>query len=528
MPASIICSSLCWSTPDGRELLSGLDLAFVAERTGLVGRNGIGKSTLLKLITGSLSPARGTITVTGRIAFLSQMVAPREGETIADLFGTRAALALLARAAAGKATAQELADADWTLEARMAEALARTGLHVAPETPLATLSGGEATRAALAALVFGAPDFLLLDEPTNSLDREGRRAVLDLLAGWRAGAIVVSHDRELLEAMDAIVELTSLGARRYGGNWSYYRAQKALELAAAEHDAADAGRKLAVIEQRAQQTRERQEKRSGTGRRGGTRGDQPRILLGKQKRRAEETTGALAEQADKRRQAAQGALEAARERLEVLAPLSITLPSTGLSSGREVLRAERIVAGYMPGRPVLNGLSLFITGPERIALTGPNGAGKSTLLAVIAGTLAPVSGTVSVLVPMAMLDQRVSILRPDLTIRDNFHRLNPGTNDNACRAALARFMFRADAALQLAGTLSGGQMLRAGLACVLGGSHPPQLLILDEPTNHLDMESIETIEEGLRAYDGAVIVVSHDDTFLDAIGITRHVTLTAS
>ena len=129
-------------------------------------------------------------------------------------------------------------------------------------------------------------------------------------------------------------------------------------------------------------------------------------------------------------------------------------------------------------------------------------------------------------VPFALLDQRVDLLDPAISIADNFVRLNPGTTNNQCRAALARFRFRADAADRIVGTLSGGQMLRAGLGCVLGAPHPPQLLILDEPGNHLDIESLTAVENGLAAYDGALLVVSHDTAFLDAIGIERTVKLT--
>jgi ATPase subunit of ABC transporter with duplicated ATPase domains len=125
----------------------------------------------------------------------------------------------------------------------------------------------------------------------------------------------------------------------------------------------------------------------------------------------------------------------------------------------------------------------------------------------------------------SMLDQRVSLLNPSISIRDNFRRINPQADENACRAALARFMFRADAALQTVSTLSGGQLLRAGLACVLGGPAPPSLLILDEPTNHLDIDSIAAIEAGLRAYDGALLVVSHDEIFLESIEISRRLEL---
>lgn len=167
-----------------------------------------------------------------------------------------------------------------------------------------------------------------------------------------------------------------------------------------------------------------------------------------------------------------------------------------------------------------------LTGPERVAVIGPNGTGKTTFLSLVTGKLRPWAGTVEVLTPFALLDQRVSVLDPAASIRDNFRRINPQADEQTCRSALAKFMFRADAALQTVSTLSGGQMLRAGLACVLGVA-PPPLLILDEPTNHLDIDSIEAVEAGLRAFDGALMVVSHDEAFLNAIGITRRVELDA-
>ena len=525
MPHSITLSKITWSTPDGRTLLSDLDLTFGAERAGLVGRNGVGKTTLLKLAAGELSPQAGSVTVDGTLGVLRQSVQVAPRETIASLFGITDALALLVRAERGEADAAALAEADWTLEARLAAALARVGLEAEPETPLAALSGGQRTRAGLAALLFGEPDFLLLDEPTNNLDREGRCAVIDMLAGWRAGAVVVSHDRELLETMDAIVELTSLGATRYGGNWSAYRARKALELAAAHRDLADAEKEAADIARTMQALAERKARKDSAGRRKKARGDLPRIVLGGMKERAELTGGANARLAESRQGQAAEAVASARERIEILQPLTVTVPSTQLPASRTVLRMEGVTAGYAPERPVIRDLSFAMTGPERVAVTGPNGAGKTTLLSLVTGRLAPFAGGVRLFTEAAMLDQRVSLLDPALSIRDNFLRINPDADENACRAALARFMFRADAALQIAGSLSGGQLLRTGLAAVLGGGRPPALLILDEPTNHLDIEAIEAVEAGLRAYDGALLVVSHDEAFLEAIGITRRLEL---
>jgi len=524
MPATITVSNLGWSTPDSRELFHHLDLSFGPERTGLVGRNGVGKTTLLRLIAGELAPQTGTVATDGRIAVLRQSVRPAPHETFADLFGATTDLALLARAERGEAGAEELANADWTLETRMATALAELGLDVPPDTPLLTLSGGQATRAALAALIFAAPDFLLLDEPTNNLDRDGRDVVIGLLARWKAGAIVISHDRELLDTMDAIVELTTLGTTRYGGNWSHYRERKAVELAAVQHELADAERRVGDARRAAQVAAERQARRDSAGRKLAAKGGIPKIVLGGMKEKAENTGAAKRRLAERLGHEAEAAATAARQRIEILQPLTVDLPSTGLAAGKTVLRLDEVTAGYLPDQPVLRDFSLTLVGPERVAITGPNGSGKTTLLSLITGTVPPASGTVQVMTRFAMLDQRVSLLDPALSIADNFARLNPGADLTACRSALARFMFRADAALQLVGTLSGGQMLRAGLAAVLGTS-PPPLLILDEPTNHLDIDSIEAVEAGLRAYDGALLVVSHDETFLEAIGITRRVPL---
>lgn len=522
---SITLANLSWSTPDGRPLFSNLNLSFGAERSGLVGRNGVGKTSLLKLVSGELSPTSGKVSVSGTFDVLRQSVQVGADETIADLFGAREALDLLARAERGEASAEELVDADWMVEARMEEALARSGLHADAHTELEKLSGGQRTRAGLAALLFNEPDFLILDEPTNNLDRDGRLAVIDLLAGWRGGAIVISHDRELLETVDAIVELTTLGATRYGGNWSHYRERKALELAAVEHDLAEAGKRIAEVNRTVQETSERKDRRDSAGKKKAARGDMPRIVAGGLKRKAESSSGDIARLANKLRTRALEDASAAREKIEILQPLTVTLPVTNLPATRIVLRIDNANAGYDPQNPVLRDLSFEIVGPERVAIAGPNGSGKTTLLSLISGRLQPLSGSVNVPVKTAMLDQKVSLLDPSLSIRDNFRNLNPGTDENACRTALARFMFRSDAALQITGTLSGGQMLRAGLACVLGGREPPSLLILDEPTNHLDIDSVSAVEAGLRAYDGALLVVSHDEVFLGEIGISRRIEL---
>lgn len=298
-----------------------------------------------------------------------------------------------------------------------------------------------------------------------------------------------------------------------------------MELAAAEHDLADAEKTFDEIARTAQVQVERKARRDGAGKRKADRGDMPRISAGGRKMQSEVTSGENARLAARQKQQASEAIVEARQRIEILQPFSAHIAPTGLPANRVVLRVDHLNIGYGDGPPVLSDVSFDLVGPERMAVIGSNGSGKTTLIRAITGAIAPSQGTVRVFTDHALLDQSVSLLNATETIRDNFRRLNPDADENTCRAALARFMFRADAALQPVSTLSGGQLLRAGLACVLGGKRPPSLLILDEPTNHLDIDSIATVERGLAAYDGALLVISHDEMFLDAIGIARRLEL---
>lgn len=521
MPASISLTGLSWSTPDGAPLLCDLDLTFGLERTGVVGRNGAGKSTLLRLIAGRLAPSSGRVTVTGTIAMMRQEALERAGETVADLLGVRHALLLIERAERGLATVHEQAEADWTLPARVEAALSRCGLAVDPSTPLAALSGGQRTRAALAALILAQPDFLLLDEPTNNLDRAGRDAVIGLLRDWRAGAVIVSHDRELLEEMDAVVELSARGAARYGGAYSVFRERKARERAAASQELAHAEKAREAAASRAQRAAERKARKDAAGRKSRAKGGQARVVLDFAKNRAEASGGAGARLREARRDAAEEALTAARAKLEVLTPLDMEIAPTGLAGGKTVLSLEHVTGGYDREQPVIEDLSATVTGPERIILAGPNGGGKTTLFNLIAGALKPMRGRVQVGVRWALLDQHVGLLDPEQTLREGFLRLHPGADPQTAHTALARFGFRAADALRRAGELSGGERVRAGLACVLGGAPPPQLLLLDEPTNHLDLDGLEALEAALAAYDGAVVAASHDQGFIDALKPSR-------
>jgi ATPase subunit of ABC transporter with duplicated ATPase domains len=523
MPSFITLTGLGYRTPDGHTLFSDLNLTFGRERTGLVGRNGVGKSTLLHLMLGELAASEGGVSRAGHIGVLCQNPRSPRGATVADLLGVGEGLERLARIERGE---DDLALADWTLPARLEGALAEVGLMGLDLTGSAdSLSGGEATRVRLAALMLERPDLLLLDEPTNNLDAATRGLVVRMLAGWRGGAVVVSHDRALLRTMDRIIDLSSLGARVYGGGYDLYAERRAEERAASAAALANAERDVRQVRRETQAARERQARRDAAGRRFAARGGEPKMALDAMAERAEATDARAGRLAERHRFDAETALERARAGVERSRILNFELPRTGLSARQRVLELEGVEFGWSGGRPLLKAVSFEMIGPRRVAITGPNGSGKTTLLKLIAGELEPTRGVITRSARMALLDQHAALLDDDETVLGNFRRLNPADDDNACRAALARFLFRAEAALRPVTALSGGERLRAALACVLAGQAPPGLLLLDEPTNHLDLDSIAAIEMALCRYDGAVLVVSHDADFLTALGIEREVNL---
>jgi ATPase subunit of ABC transporter with duplicated ATPase domains len=246
---------------------------------------------------------------------------------------------------------------------------------------------------------------------------------------------------------------------------------------------------------------------------------QPRIVVGAKKRAAQESAGKLKGTHQQRLEEARARLEAAEERVRDDREITIDLPDTVVPRGQTVLVLDQV--RLRTGQVV----DLELHGPERVAVTGANGVGKSTLLHTISGDLDAAAGVLRAPLPVRLLPQRLDLLDRGLSVADNARAFAPTAEVNTIRAALARFLFRGDAADRLVGSLSGGELFRATLSCLLLAEPAPQLLLLDEPTNNLDLASVRQLVGALAAYRGALVVASHDEAFLGEIGITRRILL---
>ncbi len=527
---SIVCSNLSFSWPGDTPLFDGLSFSVGDGHTGLVAPNGAGKSTLLKLIAGEYRPSAGAVTVEGTIGYVPQTLPFVAERAVADVLGVArvlGALNALAAGDAGDAVFAAIGD-EWDIEERTTAQLDRLGLgHIALDRDLGSLSGGEAVSLGLAAELLKRPDVLLLDEPTNNLDADARAKLHRVLDDYKGCLLVVSHDRMLLDRMDRIAELHRGEIAFYGGNFTSYEDAVNEAQRVAQDAVRNAEQQLKREKRQMQQARERAARRSSTAARNVKDAGLPKIIVGAMKRRAQESAGRIDGVNAARVDDARSRLGDAERTLRDDPTIVLDLPDTEVPAGR-ILFAGTGLEMSRDGRELFDDLDLAVRGPERIALAGPNGAGKSTLLRIISGELEPDAGTIQRADGrVAYLSQRLDLLDPHRTVMENLTASAPSLSVTRRMHLLAQFLFRGNSIHLPVAALSGGERLRATLACVLYAEPAPQLLLLDEPTNNLDLVSVGQLESALDAYRGAFILVSHDNRFLPGIRLDRSVRLAA-
>ncbi|MEV0027706.1 ATP-binding cassette domain-containing protein [Nocardia sp. NPDC050793] len=515
--SAITLRNLSFEWPDGTVALSGVTGTLTTGRTGLVGRNGAGKSTLLRLMAGILTPTSGRIETTGEVGYLPQTLTLRRDDTIAQLLGIAGKLAALRAIESGETEEEHFGTIgdDWDIESRADEALHEIGFSAADlDRKVGEISGGEAVLVAITGLRIQRTPITLLDEPTNNLDRETRSRLTEFVDAWPGTLVVVSHDLELLEHMDATAELHGSTLEVFGGPYSAWQQYIEQEQAAAAQAARSAEQALKVEKRQRIEAETKLARRERTGRATQQNGGIPRILAGNRASKAQGSAGALRTTLDAKVRVAQELLDTASARVRREEHIHLELPDP------DVPRSRRIAELRDGDR------SVVVQGPERVALIGRNGAGKSTLIENLIHSHHP-ERAVLFTDRVGYLPQRLDGLDEQASALENVHSVAPATPPAAIRNQLARLLLRGTSVERPVSTLSGGERFRVSLARLLLADPPAQLLILDEPTNNLDIASVDQLVDALADYRGAILVVSHDYPFLRRIGIDTVVELDA-
>ncbi|MGM7697503.1 ABC-F family ATP-binding cassette domain-containing protein [Microbacterium sp. A84] len=527
-----------------RTLFDSLDLTVApGDVVGVVGANGAGKSTLLRLLAGVDQPQAGTIALAPADAFIGWLPQEHErvaGETVAEYIARRTGCAdatvEMDAAAAGLGDPSLVADGvdpsdvysaaldRWLasgaadLDERIPAVLADLGFALdegASEQILMTsLSGGQAARVGLAALLLSRFDIVLLDEPTNDLDLDGLERLETFVRGLRGGVVLVSHDREFLaRCVTRVLELDlAQGSNQvFGGGYDSYLEERATNRRHAREKYDEFAGKKADLVSRARTQREW----SSQGVRNAM-----KKAPDNDKNRRKAATESSEKQAQKVRQ-----MESRIARLdEVDEPrkewqLEFTIGAAPRSSSVVSTLSSAV---FRQGDFTLGPVSLQVNAGERIGITGPNGAGKSTLLRALLGRQTPDEGTASLgaSVQVGEIDQARSLLAGSRPLADAFEELVPDMASGEVRTLLAKFALKADHVNRPVDELSPGERTRAGLALLQ--ARGVNLLVLDEPTNHLDLPAIEQLEEALESYEGTLLLVTHDRRMLATVQTDRH------
>ncbi|HET6699085.1 MAG TPA: ABC-F family ATP-binding cassette domain-containing protein [Nocardioidaceae bacterium] len=499
-PFSVVLRDLSFAWPDGTPVLDGVTGTFGRGRTGLVGANGVGKSTLLRLIAGRLTPTSGTAVTSGTVDYLSQDVTRRADLTVADLLGitlAREALRAIEAGSTDPAVYDVLAD-DWDVEERARAVLSELGLPTDLDRPATSLSGGEAMLTAVSGVRLRRADVALLDEPTNNLDIDARHRLYDAVRGWGGALVVVSHDLELLDQLDETAELREHALSTYGGGYTDFRRWQDTQQESALQALRTAEQALKKERRERIKAEERIAHSERQGRKDAANRKYVPAAIDKRRNAAEKSQGSRRNSADAKVTAAHDAVQAAAASVRDDDRILVDLPDPGLPGGRRIVELR--------GR---GGGAHVIQGPERVALVGPNGAGKTTLLE----HMLP-QGAVRV----GYLPQRI-VLDDDATVLDAVAASAPEVPRPELRNRLARLLIRGAMVDRRVGTLSGGERFRVALAGLLLAEPAHELLVLDEPTNDLDLTSLEQLVDALASYRGALLVVSHDRRFLERLGL---------
>jgi len=509
--------NLHYQFENGETLFRNLSVSMTQKRVGLVGRNGVGKSVLASLLTKQLEPTSGSVQLNTSVA-MYQQISDEDMllQTVADFLDVKETLYAIEQIEQGDCDPKwfECVGDRWDLRTELSYLLQQLQLPDSINLECKQLSGGQISRLQLWKLFNSGAGLLVLDEPSNHLDSDGRQWLIEQIQSFSGHILLISHDRLLLREVEQTWELSSLGLTQYGGNYDFYTEEKRKESDAVARQLSNVKQQQKHLEKQSQKNKERAEQRAVASKKLRKEGSQAKILMDAMSNRASSSASGRAKNEAHRQQQLQKKSRQLESRQEQLKAQKLKLRSEakGNQTLVSLINAELPYGSMKP-------INLTIKGNNKLHLVGSNGSGKSTLLKVLCGDLALKAGEVRINTAVFYLDQHFSVLQPDSSVLDNILNLCRGMSETKARTLLAGIGIRKDKAHQLVNLLSGGEKMK--LAMLIASNQPQQpLLLLDEPDNHLDIDSKDMLSDALYNYDGALILVSHDKSFVKKCGLT--------
>jgi ATPase subunit of ABC transporter with duplicated ATPase domains len=528
----IILQNFTYQHPNKDLLFEQLNLTIQDQtKSALIGNNGVGKSTLLKIIGGQTQQTAGQITLQAEPYFIPQQFGQFNHLSIAQALGIEDKLKAFNEILAGNVTNENMTilNDDWTIEERCESALNHWQLNdLDLNQQLDSLSGGQKTKVFLAGISIHQPTLILMDEPTNHLDIKSRQLVYDFVKSTTSTLLIVSHDRKLLNLLDTIFELTKTGIRVYGGNYDFYTEQKGIEQQALQNELRNAEKSLKKAKEKERETLERQQKLDSRGKQKQDKAGVARIMMNTLKNNAEKSTSRVKGIHSEKIDGISNELQQVRSKLPEFDQIQFGFEHSSLHNGKILFKAEQVTIKYGQTDLWDHPLSIQITSGERISIQGQNGSGKTSLLKLILGELNSENGNIqrSDNTTTVFIDQEYSIIDNKKTVYEQAQAFNTtGLLEHEVKIRLNRFLFHKETWDKVCTSLSGGERMRLSLCCLTISNKAPDILVLDEPTNNLDIQNSEILTAAINQYHGTIIVVSHDELFLNQIQIDRTINL---
>ncbi|MDR2860127.1 MAG: ATP-binding cassette domain-containing protein [Mediterranea sp.] len=528
---SIIVKSLSYIHPDKDSLFTNISFSVSkGQKVALVGNNGTGKSTILRIIAGHLHPLEGEVILSEKPYYVPQHLGQYDNYSISQVLEVEEKLHALHAILNGDVSPDnlKLLDDDWGIEERVNAALSFWNIrHLKLSLPMGELSGGEKTKVFLSGIFIYSPRIILLDEPTNHLDSESRAILYDFIKKSKSAILAVSHDRTLLNLLEVTLELNKNEIEVYGGNYDAYKAQKAVKLLALQSQLEEREKMLKQTQQKARDITEQCQKKEARGKAQKPKMALPRIVSGSLKSKAEQSSAKLMDAQNEKINDLSENLKQIRQQVQEQKALKIDLRKSELHKGKILIDAKDINFSYTEELLWESPLTFQIRSGDRIRIEGNNGAGKTTLIKIVTGNVQPLQGEICIAdFQYLYIDQEYSMLERQLSVFEQVQKFNDRhLLEHELKMLLHYHQFSREVWDRKCEALSGGEKMKLILCCVAVCNNTPDLLILDEPTNNLDMLSQEILTESVKAFTGSILVISHDQYFINDIHVHKNITL---